>query len=855
MSHLVLLSVACVLVLSSWAMPAPMFPFVLPWNDASGGVTNVSDWLEKPAGKNGFVQVRGEHLFAGEKRLRLMGVNLAFGANFPTHTDADGIAARLARFGINCVRFHHMDNQRAPAGIWAADMKTLDPGQLDRLDYLIAALKKQGIYSDLNLHVSREYPDMPRGPGVSGYFKGLDLFYPPMIDMQKDYARQLLGHVNAYTKNAYSHEPAVAIVEINNEDGLICEWWNGALDNMPEAYRTELTTRWNHWLSEKYADQKALTGSWQTGSKAPGEEMLKNGDFGNVQSSWFLEQHADAKAEATIEQNDTGHSAMKINVTHPGTENWHVQLSQVGLTFQKGQAYRISFRAKASEKRAISIAICQSTEPWRALGTAETTLETQWKDFTLSIPSAADESKGRLVIGSMGSAVGMVWLSQIKLSEAGLTGLDAGEVWGSVPFFRRNASMQRTPNAQRDWMTFLWKTEEAYWVGMSAFLKNELGVKAPIVGSATAFSPPTIQSKLDIVDVHAYWQHPSFPKRDWSNVDWSVNNVPMSGVPGGGVIPGMAQRRVVGKPFICTEFNASAPNTYSSEAFLLLGAYAAMQDWDGLFAFAYSHRTNDWDEQKMTGFFDIDQHPNKMVTLPAVAALFERGDVAIGSNPLVADVSADGSIKQSMVSGPWWMAQDLGQPKLAALVQRVAIRETESPAKPAALPIDPNKPLISQGGELTWDVAQKRVIVDTPLSKALIGKTDGKPVRLGDVTIKTLPNMQDWAAISITLMSGKSFSSAGSILITATGNLENTGMQWKTATRTSVGRNWGKAPSLVEGIPAIVTLPTGDRIVKAWALNDRGARWKELPVVSTNGATTIEIGPAYQTLWYEVEIK
>lgn len=129
------------LALASAASAADMFPFQLPWDDSTPSITNIA-WLnDKPAGRDGFVHVKDGHLFAGEKRLRIFGVNMCFAANFPSHDDADKIAARLAKFGINCVRFHHMDMFSAPAGIFEKDGRTLDAGQLDKLDYFIAALK------------------------------------------------------------------------------------------------------------------------------------------------------------------------------------------------------------------------------------------------------------------------------------------------------------------------------------------------------------------------------------------------------------------------------------------------------------------------------------------------------------------------------------------------------------------------------------------------------------------------------------------------------------------------------------------------------------------------------------------
>ena len=92
------------------------------------------------------------------------------------------------------------------------------------------------------------------------------------------------------------------------------------------------------------------------------------------------------------------------------------------------------------------------------------------------------------------------------------------------------------------------------------------------------------------------------------------------------------------------------------------------------------------------------------------------------------------------------------------------------------------------------------------------------------------------------------FDSAKHILITATGDIANTDMGWKNAEKTTVGRDWGKAPVLVEGPAAKIELPGGGKF-KAWALDERGQRSEEIPVVDGK----LEIGPQFKTLWYEVE--
>jgi len=162
---------------------------------------------------------------------------------------------------------------------------------------------------------------------------------------------------------------------------------------------------------------------------------------------------------------------------------------------------------------------------------------------------------------------------------------------------------------------------------MARFLKDELKVHSLLIGTQMGWSPAPIQAELDVIDSHSYWQHPRFAGRSWDPVNWTVQNIPMAGAPDGGTLPRLALTRVAGKPFLCTEYNHPAPNTYASETLPILAAFAALQDWDGIFAFAYSHRRDDWDARKITSFFDIDQHPTKMATLPAAAALFLRGDV------------------------------------------------------------------------------------------------------------------------------------------------------------------------------------------------------------------------------------
>jgi hypothetical protein len=115
-------------------------------------------------------------------------------------------------------------------------------------------------------------------------------------------------------------------------------------------------------------------------------------------------------------------------------------------------------------------------------------------------------------------------------------------------------------------------------------------------------------------------------------------------------------------------------------------------------------------------------------------------------------------------------------------------------------------------------------------------------------------------------MDGTSFSSATKLVITALGTEQNTGMAWYTYPSTSaafppaenanvtVKNQWGSAPSLVEGIPAMIVLPYAYDKVKVWSLSNTGARVAELAAVTnSNGKAGFAISPASNTLWYEVQ--
>ena len=88
------------------------------------------------------------------------------------------------------------------------------------------------------------------------------------------------------------------------------------------------------------------------------------------------------------------------------------------------------------------------------------------------------------------------------------------------------------------------------------------------------------------------------------------------------------------KPFCITEYGHPAPNDVGSEGSLLAGPTPAYRI--GTTSTSRFAQRNDFPLRRIRQWFDIDQHPTKMMTLIPAAAMFLRGDVAPAKEQVVA---------------------------------------------------------------------------------------------------------------------------------------------------------------------------------------------------------------------------
>ena len=254
------------------------------------GVLDYSYLLDAPAGKHGFVQVKDGHLyFEDGTRAKFLGFNIAARSNTPDHALADKLAERFASMGVNMIRMHAADlpigeQPRTWTSCEEAPLLTYKKGTtrefnaegLDRFDYFAAKLKEKGIYLHFDLLVGRRFlegDDLDYPGEYPQCVKCFAMFNDRLVELQKEYAKNFLCHVNPYTGLAYKDDPAVAVMQMNNEDSAI----KGIdeVDSNPELlpYKDEVERKFNHFLLMKYDNRKNLEKAWTwEGKCALGED-------------------------------------------------------------------------------------------------------------------------------------------------------------------------------------------------------------------------------------------------------------------------------------------------------------------------------------------------------------------------------------------------------------------------------------------------------------------------------------------------------------------------------------------------------------------------------------------------------
>ena len=218
---------------------------------------------EEQAGQDGFVRREGNGfaLGSGEPVRFWMVQGDALKTMAPQLMDYR--ARRLAKYGVNLVRLGML----GLFSNWKKGDTEKFQKALDRLHYLVAALKKQGVYTYLGHLYWHTHVTISESDGFPAYGKGkkpvaLLFFDPKMQAFYKRWVQALMAPKNPYTGLPMAKDTAVAFVEIQNESSLL--FWTFKPARLVPETRELIEQRFAEWAEAKYGSPQKALDAWGT---------------------------------------------------------------------------------------------------------------------------------------------------------------------------------------------------------------------------------------------------------------------------------------------------------------------------------------------------------------------------------------------------------------------------------------------------------------------------------------------------------------------------------------------------------------------------------------------------------------
>ncbi|MGF1485151.1 MAG: hypothetical protein ACFBZ8_12395 [Opitutales bacterium] len=222
---------------------------------------------EDVAGQSGFVRLSED----GHSFVRADGQPLRFwaGTNYNQRSlsidEMKRHAEFLAKRGVNVIRWHGdlapQVSRRERRDGKTVELNDVDEKELDEAFKLVAGMKEAGIYTILSpywgSHTRREANWEIPNP-VNGNLAGLVFFVPEVQEAYKGYLRALYTRPNPYTGVPLKDEPAVAVIQLQNEDSMLFF----TFQNVRGEAEVLLKQQFRDWLIEKYGSIEKTKEAW-----------------------------------------------------------------------------------------------------------------------------------------------------------------------------------------------------------------------------------------------------------------------------------------------------------------------------------------------------------------------------------------------------------------------------------------------------------------------------------------------------------------------------------------------------------------------------------------------------------------
>lgn len=266
-----------------------------------GNAIDMTKWLDKPAGRHGFLQMEGKDFkFEDGTPVKFWGVNIASDNPFVESNKAKQWVKFMAAYGINGVRFHKF-TWDATDGIQSTQ---LTAPNWRNFDFFCNELRNAGIYYSWS-HIYGHRLMAADSARVLAYSEVANTKFPwshlngstvSLVNFAEDLQAinieltvNMLNHVNPVTGLKYADDPALSFIELQNEDNII---WGAIEETLKQTptYRALLCKKFSQWLKNKYGGQENLLTAWNNSGLPAGELIERENIYPRPNHVYFSKE-------------------------------------------------------------------------------------------------------------------------------------------------------------------------------------------------------------------------------------------------------------------------------------------------------------------------------------------------------------------------------------------------------------------------------------------------------------------------------------------------------------------------------------------------------------------------------------
>ena len=445
------------------------------------------------------------------------------------------------------------------------------------------------------------------------------------------------------------------------------------------------------------------------------------------------------------------------------------------------------------------------------------------------------------------------WVSDYRERHPGaFPGLKEGELSGNL---RRP---ETNPNSAA-FAIFEAEAESSFMRRARALIRDEIGCRAPLTdqnwGPNHLPMAGTRATCFDYADCHFYIDHPQFVgSKHWTLPVKFPNHNPFFAK--SHRLPMVAVNRVFGKPLTLTEYAICAPSAYRGASGLLIGAFAALQGWSGIWRFAYSHGSEHLFAGKAEPtFFDLALDPFAVASETVAAMLFLRGDMKPASENctvLLDDDALRPRGAEAFRTPAGWCRDAMWKVRLGCALPAPA--DGVSVPAAAAFGKDASPPKVFDPDP------QVHFGRDRALVAIVTERTSGGFSPTSDVPLDAGPLHCEFSGLShamawITSIDGLPLRQSGRMLFVHLTECQREGAMFSDGKRNCL-KEWGHGAMLRNGSCRVSLEMAHPDSCKVHALDGAGRRCREVPCRSEGRrlvfCATVEGNPMHATMLYEI---